>query len=853
MTPILTTLFEITIYSAALFGAIWLFRLALKKHLSPAMMYVAWFLLIARLLTPVTISSGFSLFVIPAADNTAASAPTGQSGTADISELLAGLDNTIATNTEALPEKTGTQAAAPQKAEGALQAQPASDTRRLNMTWEEAVFTAWLAGVAVMLTQAVFSYARLRKRLRDAASVPPEWQSAAGDIASQLGLHRIPRLVMIEGFPSPALTVGLSPAVVLPAELLGRNDDTVRFALLHELTHIRRRDHLVTLLLHLLRAVYWFNPVVWMTVRQMRLDMETACDNRLAGRLTAADRKLYAGTILSMYAREQVRYALGMALGQTRRTAEKRLRGVFMRGKSSRRGRMTATLLAALMLVACFTTACQPTPEEPVVVNQNKDLVQEVQNNNKETEAQAAPQNYLAKLVLPDHYSYSSVNEAASLTINVEADVMKPEAAQMPLARMEPRTFTQEQVTGMFNYLFPEEKPYLPQDQMTKAMIEELILGYKSMLATGKTASGSPLDADEIEIFDAQIKELEKQHETAPEQVPPPVVCDGTMQYEEREIYNVDYNEETKEPVKTYQGISKSYKLEAGLDETFFHVSVSANEGAPGSGLWYVKRPATFTTDNMTHIRPGDALPEAAQGKLTLPLEDAMAQANGFFAAAGMDDVKLFASYVVDNHGTGHVDDNWDSASEYAYQLFYTHTVNGVPVSCHESQSASGGGGYVESWFYESIKVLVGSDGILEINWGEPGAVTEIVEPDVELIDFDTAMERFESAVGYTYGQYLDWGDDVETTVNVAVDSIRLNLVRLREKDKPTERAGLYVPAYVFYGSVKQTQYYKNDDYTYEGYMTSSGSGNDFYPGPFMVMVINAIDGSIINTMADVT
>ena len=37
-----------------------------------------------------------------------------------------------------------------------------------------------------------------------------------------------------------------------------------------------------------------------------------------------------------------------------------------------------------------------------------------------------------------------------------------------------------------------------------------------------------------------------------------------------------------------------------------------------------------------------------------------------------------------------------------------------------------------------------------------------------------------------------------------------------------------------------------------EGYMTSSGSGNDFYPGPFMVMAINAIDGSIINTMSDV-
>ena len=42
---------------------------------------------------------------------------------------------------------------------------------------------------------------------------------------------------------------------------------------------------------------------------------------------------------------------------------------------------------------------------------------------------------------------------------------------------------------------------------------------------------------------------------------------------------------------------------------------------------------------------------------------------------------------------------------------------------------------------------------------------------------------------------------------------------------------------------------YKNEDYVYEGYKTSSGSGNDFYPGPFVVIAVNAIDGSIIDMM----
>lgn len=34
--------------------------------------------------------------------------------------------------------------------------------------------------------------------------------------------------------------------------------------------------------------------------------------------------------------------------------------------------------------------------------------------------------------------------------------------------------------------------------------------------------------------------------------------------------------------------------------------------------------------------------------------------------------------------------------------------------------------------------------------------------------------------------------------------------------------------------------------------MTSAGTGSDFYPGPIMVIAINAIDGSAIDTMADI-
>ncbi len=503
-----------------------------------------------------------------------------------------------------------------------------------------------------------------------------------------------------------------------------------------------------------------------------------------------------------------------------------------------------STILSALILLIITTSACQPTPEEPIVVNKSNNIVKEVQNAAQKQESSESEPDIgnLVNLVFPEHYTYNSENEAASLTINVDADVYKPESDRMPFARVTPWNFTQETVTGMFNYLFPDEKPN--SSQPTKAILEEIMLHYEQAIANGY--DGQPLSDEEKAMLEQELGKLREDYKTAPEQ---PVISDGTLQYIEHTGTTMVQDAEGE--MKEKQVTKKYYELSASLDSAFLNINVSADESSPGSSLWYTNIERNYSTDGMIRVKQGDTLPEAVQDKLTIPLEDAVAMADGFFDAAGMDDVGFFAAYLVDDHGTGHVDDNWDPASHYAYKLFYTHRVNDVPVSCHESHGA-GTREYKEPWYYESITFLISDDGILEINWHEPCIVSEIVEDNTEIIDFDNAMQKFESAVGYTYGQYLDYGEGAQASIEVVIDNIQLNLIRLREMDKPDEKAGLYVPAYVFYGYVKETCVYEKDDYVYEGYKTSNGGGNDFYPGPFMVMAINAVDGSIINTMSDI-
>ena len=64
MNAILKVLLEVTIYASAIAGLLLLLRALFKKKISAKLQYMAWLLLIVRLMVPVTVESGFHFFTI---------------------------------------------------------------------------------------------------------------------------------------------------------------------------------------------------------------------------------------------------------------------------------------------------------------------------------------------------------------------------------------------------------------------------------------------------------------------------------------------------------------------------------------------------------------------------------------------------------------------------------------------------------------------------------------------------------------------------------------------------------------------------------------------------------------------
>lgn len=98
-------------------------------------------------------------------------------------------------------------------------------------------------------------------------------------IGAELGVSGRVRLLLGREGVMPMGWGVFTARVLLPAEASEWAPERRRAVLLHELSHLRRRDPLSLLLAHLALAVHWVNPLVWLTVRAMRTEQERACDD----------------------------------------------------------------------------------------------------------------------------------------------------------------------------------------------------------------------------------------------------------------------------------------------------------------------------------------------------------------------------------------------------------------------------------------------------------------------------------------------------------------------------------------------------------------------------------------------
>ncbi len=159
----------------------------------------------------------------------------------------------------------------------------------------------WIAGMLTMMILMTKSGLRLYRIEKSALPLQNQKVHQLFDACCrEMHLGNNIALYSTAFFKSPVMLGILRPRIYIPLHLISdfRAKD-MRYILLHELQHYRYRDALVNCLMNLAKILYWFNPLVWCALKQMRNEREIACDSSVLELLEKREYKDYGNTLLN--------------------------------------------------------------------------------------------------------------------------------------------------------------------------------------------------------------------------------------------------------------------------------------------------------------------------------------------------------------------------------------------------------------------------------------------------------------------------------------------------------------------------------------------------------------------------
>lgn len=163
----------------------------------------------------------------------------------------------------------------------------------------------WCGGMAAMLCYFVFSYLRMRHLVREAA-------------------RETGNIWICDAVTTPFILGLIRPRIYLPSGLSGATRECV---IAHEQCHLRWKDHWWKPLAFVLLAVYWFDPLVWVSYALLCRDIEFACDERVIHHYGITDKKAYSRALLECSTGKRLVLACPVAFGETAVT--QRIRNVL--------------------------------------------------------------------------------------------------------------------------------------------------------------------------------------------------------------------------------------------------------------------------------------------------------------------------------------------------------------------------------------------------------------------------------------------------------------------------------------------------------------------------------------------
>lgn len=188
----------------------------------------------------------------------------------------------------------------------------------------------WLTGAAALLLFSIISYLRILRRVRTATLVADN-------------------IFETDQISTPFVCGFMKPRIYLP---VGIGAQELSYIILHEQTHISRRDYLIKPLMYLFVIIHWFNPLIWLSYALMSKDIEMSCDETVVKKLGPQIKASYSGSLLALSVRRSGGFP-GSPLAFGESSVKARIKNILAYRQPHSGMAAGYVLVLALLIIGC--------------------------------------------------------------------------------------------------------------------------------------------------------------------------------------------------------------------------------------------------------------------------------------------------------------------------------------------------------------------------------------------------------------------------------------------------------------------------------------------------------------------
>ncbi|MBS5939737.1 M56 family metallopeptidase [Clostridium sp.] len=285
---------ESSIAASFLVGIILLIRLLLKNHMKKSIIYYLWFILLIKLIIPFGPESKLSVFNL-----------------VNVSPIEESNNSIIDSNTQVNNQVTN-QTIPNDEINSDISTDFNSPVNNIvndnneqsnNFTYKEIISYLWISVASILILRGLIAYLKLHLSIKKEYIQYKNYDIDI-DISKEkksLSINRSIEVRVTNEINSPSLCGVIKPKILIPLKVVSFvNEKEMKYIIMHELCHYKRKDILVTWLTSIVKAIHWFNPIIYLGFNIMRSDCEAACDEMVLTKLGKEENLNYGNTIINV-------------------------------------------------------------------------------------------------------------------------------------------------------------------------------------------------------------------------------------------------------------------------------------------------------------------------------------------------------------------------------------------------------------------------------------------------------------------------------------------------------------------------------------------------------------------------